>query len=49
LADKITVLLLLEGFYDANEFTGSEQIVSQTFPELALTTEQVLQAGTIAL
>lgn len=49
LEDKITVLLLVEGFYDANEFTGSEQIVSQTFPELALTTEQVLQAGTIAL
>lgn len=48
LEDKITVLLLVEGFYDPNEFIGIEQIVSQTFPELALTTEQVLQAGTIA-
>lgn len=49
LENKVTVLLLVEGFYDPNEFTGRERILSQTFPELALTADQVLQAGTIAL
>lgn len=48
LEDKVTILLLVERFYDPHEFTD-ERIVSQTFPEFALTAEQVLQAGTIAL
>ena len=41
---KVTVLTLEEGFYEQVEFRGNERIVSQTFPELALTVEQVLQA-----
>lgn len=39
---KVTVLLLVEGFYEHTEFRGNQQIISQTFPELALTVEQVL-------
>lgn len=39
---KVTVLLLVEGLYEAQEFTGNEQIVSPTFPELALAVAQVL-------
>lgn len=41
---KVTVLTLVEGLYEQVEFTGSERIVSQMFPELALTVEQVLSA-----
>lgn len=40
----MTVLLLVEGLYEETEFRGSERIISQTFPELALTFEQVLSA-----
>lgn len=40
---KVTVLLLVDGFYDERVFTGDEQIVSRTFPELVLTAAQVLQ------
>lgn len=36
LAEKITVLLLEEGLYEETVFTGNQQIVSQTFPELAI-------------
>lgn len=41
---KITVLTWVEGLYEQVEFRGNERIVSQTFPELVLTVEQVLQA-----
>ena len=41
---KVTVLTLVEGFYEQVEFRGNETIVSQIFPELGLTVEQVLQA-----
>ncbi|AFY35378.1 Uma2 family endonuclease [Calothrix sp. PCC 7507] len=44
---KITILLLSEGLYEEKEFSDSEQIVSATFPEMALTVEQVLAAGKI--
>lgn len=40
---KMTVLLLVEGFYEAVEFTGTDEIISQTFPELSLNVEQILQ------
>jgi len=40
---KVTVLTLVEGFYEQVEFRGNERIVSQMFPELGLTVEQVLQ------
>lgn len=39
---EATVLLLVEGLYEETEFKGNQQIISQTFPELALTVEQVL-------
>jgi Uma2 family endonuclease len=36
---------LVDGEYDVRQFRGGEQIVSPTFPELALTAEQVFAAG----
>jgi len=40
----LTVLLLVEGLYEETVFTGTQQIVSQTFPELTLTAQQLLLA-----
>ncbi|MEH2407063.1 Uma2 family endonuclease [Nostoc sp.] len=37
-------LLDTEGKYQCTQFRGSEQIVSRTFPELALTAEQIVTA-----
>jgi len=42
---KVTVLLLVEGLYEDKELKGNQQIISQTFPELALTVEQVLSVA----
>jgi Uma2 family endonuclease len=39
---KVTVLTLVEGWYEQVEFRGNERIVSEMFPELVLTVEQVL-------
>jgi Uma2 family endonuclease len=47
LKNQISVLLLVEGLYEETVFAGSQQIVSQTFPELSITVEQVLAAGNI--
>lgn len=44
---KVTVLLWEEGLYEETVFTGNQNIVSRTFPELVLTVEQVLAAGNI--
>ncbi|MGA9377168.1 MAG: Uma2 family endonuclease [Phormidium sp.] len=44
---KVTVLLWEDGLYEETVFTGNQNIVSLTFPELALTVEQVLAAGNI--
>lgn len=44
---KVTVLLWEEGLYEQTEFTGSQQIISRTLPELSITVEQVLAAGNI--
>ncbi len=41
---KVTVCLLEKGGYNQTEFTASQQIFSSTFPELALTVQQVLTA-----
>lgn len=41
---KVTILTLVEGFYEQVEFRGNDKIISQIFPELGLTVEQVLQA-----
>ncbi|WP_017325358.1 Uma2 family endonuclease [Synechococcus sp. PCC 7336] len=42
LAQKIAILTLAEGWYDATEFTGPHVVKSLTFPELTLTVEQLL-------
>ena len=42
-AQVVIVLLLVGGKYQATEFSGSQRIVSRTFPELELTAEQVLR------
>ncbi|PSP04057.1 MAG: hypothetical protein BRC47_04650 [Cyanobacteria bacterium QS_7_48_42] len=41
---KVSVLLLVKGGDRRREFSGSERIISQTFPELSLTAEEVLLA-----
>ncbi|HEY9801535.1 MAG TPA: Uma2 family endonuclease [Leptolyngbyaceae cyanobacterium] len=38
----VTVCTLVEGFYDAVVFRGEESIISQVFPQLDLTAEQIL-------
>ena len=43
LVNKVSVLLLVDGSYQTKEFSG-DRIISQTFPELTLTVEQVLSA-----
>ena len=42
LAEKVSVLVLSEGWYDASEFAGSDRIISPTFPEFAPTVARVL-------
>lgn len=42
LSSKVTVLLLVEGFYEHQEFKGDERLKSQTFQELVLTAKQAL-------
>ncbi|NER98841.1 MAG: Uma2 family endonuclease [Symploca sp. SIO1B1] len=43
-AQLVTVLVLVNGRYQATEFNGLQRIVSRTFPELELTVKQVLEA-----
>ena len=43
-ARLITVMLLVNGSYQATEFSGNQRIVSPTFPGLELTAAQILQA-----
>ena len=42
LAASVTVLTLVDGWYEAERFVGSEFVRSQTFPHLTLTAEQLL-------
>lgn len=44
LTAKVSVLPLVEGFYEVTEFMGCDRIMSPTFPELELTVKQVLEA-----
>ena len=44
LLNKVSILLLVDGSYQTAEFSGNDRIISQAFPELALTVEQVLSA-----
>jgi Uma2 family endonuclease len=46
--NQVSVLRLDEGLYEETVFTGNQEIVSQIFPELTLTVEQILAAGNIA-
>lgn len=41
---NVTVRRLVNGLYQERVFTGTQRIISQTFPELYLTAEQVLSA-----
>ncbi len=41
-AKKISVLILVNGFYEVTEFTENMSIISPLFPELTLTVEQIL-------
>lgn len=45
--NKVSVLRLDEGLYEETVLTENQQIVSQFFPELTLTIEQILAAGNI--
>jgi Uma2 family endonuclease len=40
---KVTLLLLVEGLYEEMVYCGNDLIVSQAFPELKLTVNQVLK------
>jgi Uma2 family endonuclease len=41
--EKISVLLLVSGFYEVTEFTGEQEIKSLLFPELKLISKQVFE------
>lgn len=41
---KVSVLLLVDSHYKKTEFRGGERIISQLFPELTLTAQQILSA-----
>lgn len=43
----VLVYQLVEGKYQVQKFTGSDRIVSPTFPQLELTTEQLVAASQI--
>jgi Uma2 family endonuclease len=43
LENKITVLTLIDEWYESAEFTGSDVIQSTTFPNLELTAEHILR------
>ncbi|MFQ4138874.1 Uma2 family endonuclease [Nodosilinea sp. PGN35] len=43
LVGKVTICLLLEGWYEATEYQGQTVVQSSTFPELALAAETILQ------
>ncbi|WP_019499331.1 Uma2 family endonuclease [Pseudanabaena sp. PCC 6802] len=41
----VTVLTLVSGLYEAQEFRGGDRLSSPTFPELALTAAQIIESG----
>lgn len=45
LDEKVTVLTLKEGWYDATEFSGISSIQSATFPKIELTAEKILSGS----
>jgi Uma2 family endonuclease len=40
-SEKVSILLLVSGFYEVTEFTGEQEIKSLLFPELKLTAKQI--------
>ncbi|WP_019500130.1 Uma2 family endonuclease [Pseudanabaena sp. PCC 6802] len=42
---QVTVLVLVHGLYEEVVFRGSDRLISQVFPTLQITAEQVLRAG----
>ena len=42
--EQVTVLTLVDGFYETASFQGTDRLVSSTFPDLTLTAAQILQA-----
>ena len=44
IAQLVTGLVLVNGSYQATEFTGSQRIQSEIFPQLELTAAQILEA-----
>jgi Uma2 family endonuclease len=47
LTSKVTIFTLIEELYEGAEFASAERIVSGTFPDLNLTSEQIIWAGEI--
>lgn len=43
LENKVSVLVLEDGFYEVVEFKGTQPIVSPTFKELVVTPESIFQ------
>jgi Uma2 family endonuclease len=43
----ISVCNLVDGEYQISKFRDDEQVISQTFPELNLTANQIFKAGMI--
>ncbi|BAT54040.1 hypothetical protein NOS3756_30050 [Nostoc sp. NIES-3756] len=43
--DRVTLLTLVDGFYEESIFTGNTLIVSSIFPQLNLTAQQILTDG----
>jgi Uma2 family endonuclease len=48
LEEKIYVLLLEDGLYEETVFTGTQQIVSRIFPELAIAVDRIFTAGKLS-
>ncbi|MGV0106342.1 putative restriction endonuclease domain-containing protein [Nostoc sp. DSM 114160] len=47
LATKVSVLLLEDGFYEETVFTDTQQIISRTFPEMAIAVDRIFTAGNL--
>lgn len=45
--EQVTVLTLVDGFYESALFKGDEPVISTNFPLLKLTAKQILTAGEI--
>ncbi|MDB9315554.1 Uma2 family endonuclease [Spirulina sp. CS-785/01] len=47
LAEKVSILVWEEGFYNLQEFTGEQGIISPLFPQLGVTVADILASGRI--